>query len=118
MRAEKGLRRHFSRRLRGARALHGVVRSPIAARRPLRTMSPVRLAQEPVVGGQQHDVGSGAKFWYQMQWTLHGVHDTRTLRPLPACAARHPRRYLLTKELVGDVFHKHRRALLNMSVPA
>ena len=25
---------------------------------------------------------------------------------------------LLTKELVGDVFHKHRRALLNMGVPA
>ena len=49
-RAKKGLRRHFSSRLRGARALHGVVRSPIAARRPLRTMSPVRLAQEPVVG--------------------------------------------------------------------
>ena len=58
-------------------------------------MSPVRLAQEPVVGGQQHDVGSGAKLWYQMQWTLHGVHDTRTLRALPACAARRPRRFLM-----------------------
>ena len=58
MRAEKGLRRHFSRRLRGARALRHVVRWPIAARRPLRTTAPVHLAQEPAVGGQQHDVGS------------------------------------------------------------
>ena len=95
MRAKKGLWRHFSRRLRGARALHGVIRWPIAARRRLRTTAPVRLARKPVVGGQKHGVGRGAKFWYQTQWTLHGVHDTRTLRPLPACAARRPRRFLM-----------------------